>query len=371
MATRWILVFLGLYGTISLVGCEADEGQTPSPMAEATETLPTDLEVDGTPDFQAGKPSSRVLEWYGVFFPDGVKHSIPMNEIHDGGPGIDGIAALTQPRFIPAGAAGYMEDTDLVLGITRDGESRAYPLRILVYHEIVNDTLGGRSVLVTFCPECGTGIAFDPTVNGKATEFGVSGTLYKRNLLMYDRGSDTPSLWLQASGEAVVGPKTGTSLDMVPVTQAHWSEWQAAHPNTTVLSKDTGHNYSYIPYPDILDLLPRQILGVIVGNEQKAYFFDDLRQLQVINDTIAGVPIVLIASPDSDAVRVYKRKNYQFEGTFEQVRDIRSQEVWEISEEMLSNPKTGDSLERIPDVFVSNAGAWAKFFPNTLIYQKP
>ena len=363
MLMRWILVFFGFCGTILMVGCEADEGQIPSPVTESIETLSTDLET--------GKPSARVLERYGIFFPDGVKHSIPMNEIHDGGPGIDGIAALTQPRFISVEAADYMGDDDRVLGIVRDGESRAYPLRILVNHEVVNDTLGGRPVLVTFCPECGTGIAFDPTVDGKAIEFGVSGTLYQRNLLMYDRGSNTPSLWLQASGEAVVGPKTGISLDRVPLTQALWREWKVAHPNTTVLSKETGHDYSYIPYPDILDRLPKQILGVIVGDEQKAYFFKDLRQMQVINDVIDGVPIVLIASPDSDAVRVYKRKNYQFEGTFERVRDNRSQTVWKLSAEMLLNPKTGESLERVPDVFVSNAGAWERFFPDTLIYQKP
>ena len=363
MTTRWLLLFLGFCGTILLVGCEADEGQIPSPVAEPAETLSTDLE--------GGKPSARVIERYGVFFPDGVKHSIPLNEIYDGGPGIDGIAALTHPRFIPAEAADYMEGDDQVLGIVRDGESRAYPLRILVNHEIVNDTLGGRPVLVTFCPECGTGIAFDPTVDGKATEFGVSGTLYQRNLLMYDRGSDTPSLWMQAIGEAVVGPKTGISLDRVTMTQAPWREWKEIYPNTTVLSKETGHRYSYMPYPDILDQLPKQILGVIVSDEQKAYFFVDLRQMQVINDAIDGVPIVLIANPDSDVVRVYQRKNHQFEGTFEQVKDSRSQTVWKLSEEMLLNPKTGESLERIPDVFVSNAGAWARIFPDTLIYQKP
>ena len=195
--------------------------------------------------------------------------------------------------------------------------------------------------------------------------------LYKRDLMMYDRGTDTPSLWVQALGEAVVGPKTGTLLDLVPVTQAHWSEWKATHPDTTVLSKETGHHYSYMPYPDILDLLPRQILGVILGDVQKAYFFDDLRQMQVINDAIAGVPIVLIASPDSDAVRVYERKNYRFEGTFEKVVEIKTRDAWTISEDALSNPKTGDSLERIPDVFVSNASAWARFFPDTLIYEMP
>lgn len=294
-----------------------------------------------------------------------------MNEIHDGGPGIDGIAALTHPRSIPAAAADYMEEDDRGLGITLGGKSRTYPLRILINHEIVNDTLGGRPVLVTFCPECGTGIAFDPTINGKVIEFGVFGTLYQRNLLMSDRDSNAPNLWLQASGEVVVGPKTGISLDRVPIAQALGSEWKTAHPNTTVLSKETGHNYSYIPYPDLLDRIPKQILGVIVGDKQKAYFFKDLRQMQVINDVIDGVPIVLIASPESDAVSVYKRKNYRFEGTFEQVRDTRSRTVWELSDEMLLNPKTGESLERVPDVFVSNAGAWERFFPDTLIYQKP
>ncbi len=363
MSTRWLLLFLGLYGTILLIGCAADEGEPLSPATASIGTLSTDL--------TAGRPSDRVLERYGIFFPGGVEHSIPMTEIRDGGPGIDGIAALTHPRFISAGAADYMEEGDQVLGIARNGESRAYPLRILVNHEIVNDTLGGRPVLVTFCPECGTGIAFDPTVDGRAIEFGVSGMLYKRNLLMYDRGGDTPSLWLQASGEAVVGPKTGISIDRVTMTQALWREWKVAHPNTTVLSKETGHDYSYIPYPDILDRLPKQILGVIVGDEQKAYFFEDLRQMQVINDSLDGVPIVLIASPDSNAVRVYKRKNHQFEGTFEQVRDRRTRTVWALSEEMLLNPKTGESLERVPDVFVSNAGAWARFFPDTLIYHKP
>ena len=363
MSARWLLVFLGFYGTILLVGCEADEGQIPSPVTESIETLPADL--------KAVKPSARVLERYGIFFPDGVKHSISMNEIYDGGPGIDSIAALTHPRFIPAGAADYMEDNDQVLGIARDGESRAYPLRILVNHEIVNDTFGGRPVLVTFCPECGTGIAFDPTVDGKATEFGVSGTLYKRNLLMYDRGSDTQVYGYKlAVRRSLVRRLVSRSIGCRRRKHLGMSgKWTT--PNTTVLSKETGHNYSYIPYPDILDRLPRQILGVIVGDEQKAYFFKDLRQMQVINDAIDGVPIVLIASPDSDAVRIYQRKNYQFEGTFEQVRDSRNQTVWELSEEMLLNPKTGESLERVPDVFVSNAGAWARFFPDTLIYQKP
>ena len=93
--------------------------------------------------------------------------------------------------------------------------------------------------------------------------------------------------------------------------------------------------------------------------------------MQIINDDVGGVPIVLIASRDSDSVRVYERKNYQFEGTIEKVVDIGKRDVWELSEKMLSNPKTGDSLDRVPDVFVSFVRAWLSFFPNTLVYKRP
>ncbi|MCZ6675628.1 MAG: DUF3179 domain-containing protein [Candidatus Poribacteria bacterium] len=371
MILRLLLVLLPFYGWVLLLGCGTDEdaSETKSPSLAEDATEPEFIQTPQT-DVE-DKPSERVLERYTIFFPDEVKHSIPLNEIRDGGPGIDGKPALTEPPSIPAAAADYLDDTDVVLGISVHGESRAYPLRILVVHEIVNDTLGGIPVLVTFCPECGTGIALDPVVDGQGLEFGVSGMLYKRNLLMYDRGSDTPGLWVQALGEAVVGPKTGTLLDLLPATQAHWSEWKAAHPDTTVLSRDTGFGYHYNPYPDILDFLPKQILGVILGDAQKAYFFDDLRHMQVINDDLGGVPIVLIASPNSDAVRVYERKNHRFEGTFEKVVEIGTRDVWTVSEETLSNAKTGDSLERIPDVFVSFAGAWGRFFPDTLIYERP
>ena len=168
----------------------------------------------------ADQPAQSLLVFFPEFFPDGVKHSLPLNEILPGDPLKDGIPALTNPTTVPANAADYLNDTDLVLGITINGESRAYPLRILNWHEIANDMLGGKPLAVTFCPLCGTGIALDPVVDGEAIEFGVSGLLHNSDLLMYDRGTDTPSLWAQAPGKAVVGPRTGTLLDLLPITQA-------------------------------------------------------------------------------------------------------------------------------------------------------
>ncbi|MCZ6679600.1 MAG: DUF3179 domain-containing protein [Candidatus Poribacteria bacterium] len=386
---------LCIFAVIVVVGCAdnpTSETETDEVPSDAT-FMRTPTQVTGEPQQIAmapqqaveEKPSQRLLSFFPEFFPDNVEHSIPLDKIFHGGPPKDGIPALTNPKAIPAQVADYLQDTDLVLGITVNGESRAYPWRILNWHEIVNDTLGGKPVLVTLCPLCGTGIAFDPVVDGEVVEFGVSGMLYNSDLLMYDRGTDTPSLWAQALGEAVVGPRTGTQLDLLPITQALWGEWRAAHPDTTVLSTATGFDRNYsrnIIYPDgfivgqlSVDIDPRlpntaKVLGVRLDDAKKAYVIEDLREKQVLNDTVAGVPIVLIASPISDSVRVYERKNRQFGGGFEKVVEIGTNDVWEFSEEFLSNPETGDSLQRIPDVFVSFWFAWFAFHPDTLVYEE-
>ncbi len=233
------------------------------------------------------------------------------------------------------------------------------------------------------------GYRFDPVVDGEVIEFGVSSMLHNNDLLMYDRGTDTPSLWQQALGEAVVGPKTGTLLDLLPVTQAQWGEWNAGHPETTVLSTKTGFDrrYDVNPYadyesnPDLFFPLSGEedgrlsrktkVLGLRIGDTNKACVLDQLRQMQVVNDEVTGVPIVLIASSDSDSVRVYERRKHQFDGNLDGIVNINTNGVWEISEETLSNPKTGDLLERIPQAFVSFWFAWFSFYPDTLVFEGP
>jgi hypothetical protein len=168
--------------------------------------------------------------------------AVPAVEILAGGPARDGIPALDQPRTLPAAAADWSDD-ERMLGVVVGGEARAYPVAILNWHELVNDTLGGRPILVSFCPLCGTGLVFDRRVAGEVLRFGVSGLLYRSDLLMYDRESE--SLWSQISAEAVTGPRLGARLSLLRARLERWDRWRAAHPETTVLSRRTGHDRDY------------------------------------------------------------------------------------------------------------------------------
>jgi hypothetical protein len=180
---------------------------------------------------------------------DGVRHSIPLDSLVAGGPKRDGIPSIDRPKFISIDEAKEMlVDSDRGIGLEAGGISRFYPFQILVWHEIVNDTIRGKKVLVTYCPLCESGIVFDPVVNGKSLEFGTSGKLWNSNLVMYDRTTDT--LWSQILGEGVIGPMTGEKLRVLPNDQMAFGKWRAMHPTGKVLSADTGHDrpYGYDPY---------------------------------------------------------------------------------------------------------------------------
>jgi hypothetical protein len=145
------------------------------------------------------------------------------------------------------------DDDDLILGVTVAGSARAYPLAILNWHELVNDTLGGQPILISFCPLCNTGIVFDRRVQGEVRTFGVSGLLYRSDLLMYDRG--TESLWSQISAEVVTGPLLGERLRILRSRMVRWGQWRRNHPDTSILSRRTGHirNYERSPYAGYAD----------------------------------------------------------------------------------------------------------------------
>jgi len=253
-----------------------------------------------------------------VFVTGGVKHSIPLGEILSGGPGKDGIPAIDNPKFISAKEATFLDGSDPGLGLTVNGQSRFYPYRILVWHEIVNDTLAGKPVLVTYCPLCATGIVFDRKVDGVEQEFGVSGRLWQSNLLMYNRaGSEKDeSLWSQVLGEAVVGPNTGEKLTIVRSDVVRWSDWKTAHPGTSVLSQDTGavRNYGRDPYGDYYTsesvsfgatftdtrLHPKALVhGIEINGQYKAYH--DEAVSGTVTDTFAEHDIV-ITKTDSGAI---------------------------------------------------------------------
>jgi hypothetical protein len=217
---------------------------------------------------------------------------IPEQAIERGGPPRDGIPSIDTPRFVPAARAA-LKEADRVLGVHHKGVARAYPVLILNWHEIVNDRIGGDPIVVTYCPLCGTGMAFDGRVGGRELAFGVSGLLYNSDVLLYDR--TTESLWSQIMSRAVTGPLKGTRLAPVPLTHTSWADWRKRHPGTEVLSTETGHvrDYSSDPY-DGYDKVPRLmfdvqnrddryplkewVLGVTVGDAAKAYPFSVLEQ---------------------------------------------------------------------------------------------
>jgi hypothetical protein len=173
--------------------------------------------------------------------------SIPAEEILRGGPARDGIPALHDPETHRADGAPWSDD-QIVIGVLRGDAARAYPIALLNWHELVNDTLGGEPVLVSYCPLCGTGIVFDRRVGGQVRSFGVSGLLYRSDLLLYDR--ETESLWSQIASEAVTGPSLGARLELLRSEMVPWGAWKTRHPNTTVLSPETGHarDYGRSPY---------------------------------------------------------------------------------------------------------------------------
>lgn len=270
-------------------------------------------------------PSAPLASSRTILETGGVKHSVPLNEILSGGPGKDGIPSIDDPKFISAKTAGAsLNDSDPGLGLTVNGESRFYPYRILVWHEIVNDTIAGKPVLVTYCPLCATGIVFDRKVGSEAQEFGVSGRLWQSNLLMYNRAgsSDSESLWSQVLGEAVVGPNTGERLRVIPSDIARWGAWRAAHPDTVVLSEDTGaaRSYGRDPYGDYYTsesvsfgatftdtrLHPKALVhGIEVDGRFKAYEDEALKRVSRLEDSFAGASVVATVN-ESGAVRFEK-----------------------------------------------------------------
>jgi hypothetical protein len=206
------------------------------------------------------QPEARTLNGFAL---DGAL--VPHRQILSGGPPRDGIPAVDSPEFVGVGQVGYLDDDDRVLGIDFEGAVRAYPVDILNWHEIVNDRVGDVGVLITYCPLCGSGMAFRVDADAR---FGVSGLLYNSDMLLYDRA--TESLWSQIMGQAIAGPSKGRRLDPIPVRHTSWKSWREIHPTTSVLSRRTGHAMPYGRYP-YGDYERSRRLRFPVGERNKRY----------------------------------------------------------------------------------------------------
>lgn len=332
-------------------------------------------------------------------------HSIPYSEVLSGGPPKDGIPAIDNPKFVSVSEADeWLGDLEPVIVFENAGDVRIYPLQILIWHEIVNDVVGGKPVAITFCPLCNTAIAFEATVNGMVLDFGTTGRLRFSNLLMYDR--QTESWWQQATGDAVIGELTGTQLTFLPVTTIGWAEARQAFPDAQVLSRETGfvRSYGRNPYagyddinrspflylgPDTPDqLLPMaRVTTVELNGEAVAYPNDVLKEVRVVNDTVGGVPVVVLWQPglasalgnseissgdDVGANGVFERTvdgqtlTFVFDG--EKITDEQTGSTWNILGEAIEGALAGTSLT--PVLKVDHFWfSWAAFRPDTRVYQ--
>jgi hypothetical protein len=340
---------------------------------------------------------------------DFTKASVDLGEFFGGGPPKDGIPPVDEPRFESIDAArGWLTDRSPVVSLEAGGKARAYPLAILTWHEIVNDSLGGVPVVVTFCPLCNTALVFARELDGTIHDFGTTGNLRFSDLVMYDR--QTESWWQQATGEAVVGELTGKRLTFLPAQIIGLGAFAAAHPDGDVLSRETGfsRDYGRNPYPGydeagdrpflysgVIDgrLAPKErVVTVGEGAEALALPFSELRMVGVAPVTVDGSPAVVLWAPgaasalgpstiddgeDVGASGVFRPIAEGRELTFERrggedapITDVETGSTWSVTGLATTGPLAGTQLE--PIVHGNHFWfAWAAFAPETTVWTAP
>ena len=332
------------------------------------------------------------------------KKNIDLNELMRGGPPKDGIPSIDNPKFVTTeDASKWVDAKEPVIMVELNGEARAYPIQILMWHEMTNDKIGDTPILVTFCPLCYSAITFDRRHKGDVLEFGVSGFLRHSDMVMYDRNTET--LWQQFSGEALVGDYTGDKLDIIPSQLIAFEQFKNIHPDGKVLSKDTGHrrNYGENPYAGYDDInnnpwalrdrpsdrmKPMQkVIGVrIDDNNVKTYPYNITQERKVINDEIAGKEVVVFhtegavsaldksnisRSREDGSTGVFFRnvdgETLEFEYSDGEITDKQTGSTWNIAGKAVSGPMEGKQLETTiyGDYF---AFAWLIFYPDAPIF---
>jgi hypothetical protein len=334
------------------------------------------------------------------FSTDFSKHSVSYGDILSGGPPKDGIPAIDAPSYVSIeDANGWINDVEPIIAVEVDGVSRAYPLQILTWHEIVNDVLNEKPLVVSFCPLCNTAIAFEREFDGQILDFGTTGRLRYSNLIMYDRQSET--WWQQATGDGIAGDYTGEQLSFYPAALISWADFKSQYPEGDVLSKETGFNRNYgrNPYAGYDDInqtpflfdgefnnqLPpmARVLTVELKNETVAYTYTTLEEMSVIQDTVGGEEIVVFwtegtasaldeglieLGKDVGAAVAYAREGHIFFAKDGFIFDEATGSSWNILGKAVAGELEGKTLS--PVVSVNHFWfSWAAFKPETRVYQ--
>lgn len=334
----------------------------------------------GYDEFQASL-YRKIDPHFDTFLGAGVPHSIRLEEITWGGVLKDGIPALTNPRLIASIRASYLRPDDLVFGVSINGDARAYPLRVMDWHEMFNDVIGGVPVSLAYCTLCSSGILFETTVPGreKPFVFGSSGFLYRSNKLMYD--TETNSLWNQFTGRPVVGKLTGSGIVLKtrPVVITKWADWMAANPATRVLDSNTGFERDYSPgsaygayfssgelmFPALVDESKLKakdyVFALRSSGADKAWPLKRFAGGAVINDKAGVLDLVLIGDQKNREVRAYRSDGRTFTKSSGPESAIAPDgKTWRVTEDALIGP-AGESFARLPG-HIAYWFAWSGYF---------
>ncbi|GAB4201790.1 MAG: DUF3179 domain-containing protein [Wenzhouxiangellaceae bacterium] len=329
---------------------------------------------------------------------------VPVEEFEPGGPPKDGIPAIDKPHFVDINhARRWLEEDAPVIAVRIDKEARAYPIAILIWHEIVNDQIGDTPIAVTFCPLCNAALVFDRRVENRALDFGTTGWLRSNDLIMYDR--QTESWWQQLTGKALVGAMAGERLNELPAQVIALGDFAAAYPDGRVLSRKTGYwrEYGKNPYlgydsmtsnplaapaPGDERLAPMtRVLAVNLPGARKIYPLRAVKEQGLINDMIGDVPVVImngraLRSPLDHAEISRSRKVpaatafcrevdgqvLDFQPIDKAFEDLQTGSRWNIFGQAISGPLQGQQLKALPGG-VHFAFAWLAFHPHSGIYQ--
>lgn len=332
------------------------------------------------------------------------RHAFPLDEIIEGGPGKDGIRSIDAPTFNSlAQASNWLHEREPVVAFISGEEARAYPLQILIYHEIVNDLVDGKDIAITYCPLCNAAMVFSRRFQNEVLEFGTTGKVHASNLVMYDRSSE--SWWLQFTGEGVVGKYTGEQLQLLPSQIVSFGQFKNAYPTGKVLSREPGFDkkYGVNPYTDYdsrhvpyawffrnpLDTrLPamERVLGVVSGNKVTAYPFSILNTRPLIQQQLDDKPVLIVSksgiassvdkrlireSKDTLTAAAYSRvvddKVLEFVLSGADIMDVQTESTWNLFGEAVAGPLAGTRLNKL-DRGVYFSFVWLDFYPQSIIY---
>ncbi len=404
-----------LSGAIALVAAACGGVGSVGAPAESTTTVPDPSSTAGEPDTtpttagaaQGVLPTgeSALSNMRADEFPDPL---IPVDEIISGGPPPDGIPPIENPVFLPvAENLQILDPSEPVVALEIDGDARAYPIRAMVWHEIVNDVVGGVPVSVTYCPLCNSAVTYVRVINGVETTFGTSGRLFASALVMYDRA--TESLWTHYDGRAVVGLLTGAQLEAIASPLLSWGDFRENHPTGQVLDwTQTGHNRDYGRNPyygyddpatqpflfrgtvDDRAVAKQRVVGVAVDGAATAFALEGISggEARATNATVGGRPIVIFwKAGQSSALDTQDQatgKDVGSVGVFDLVIDgdlltftaqggvfvdDQTSSAWSITGEAVDGPLAGSQLERLEhlDTFWF---AWATYQPDTVLVEQ-